>query len=300
MEPAILTRGLTKRYGKARGIESVDLEVRRGEVFGLLGPNGAGKTTTIRILLDMLRPSAGEASVLGLDPRRDGPSLRARVGYLPGEPGLAERMGVGDQLRYFANLRGGVEWARVEALAQRLDLDLAREVRALSRGNKQKVGLVQAFMHEPDLLVLDEPTSGLDPLIQQRFNALVRETAKRGATVFLSSHVLPEVEALCDRVGIIREGRLVAVETMEGLKARALRRVDARFATPPDLALLRDVPGVLEARVEGNHLRCAVRGETGALVKALARGDLVDLRVRDPTLEDVFLGFYGEEEPHAA
>jgi ABC-2 type transport system ATP-binding protein len=294
MEPAIVTRALTKRYGKARGIEGVDLEVRRGEVFGLLGPNGAGKTTTIRLLLDTIRPTAGEARVLGLDPRADGPRLRGRIGYLPGETGLAERMGVADQLRFFSNLRGGLGWPHVASLAERLDLDLGRDVRALSRGNKQKVGLVQAFMHEPELLILDEPTSGLDPLMQQRFNALVREAAKRGATVFLSSHILPEVEALCDRVGIIREGRLVAVETMAGVKARALRRVDARFATAPDAALVRDVPGVAEARVEGDRLLCAVRGETGALVKALARGDLVDLHVREPTLEDVFLGFYGE------
>jgi ABC-2 type transport system ATP-binding protein len=153
-------------------------------------------------------------------------------------------------------------------------------------------------MHEPELLILDEPTSGLDPLMQQRFNALVRDAAKRGATVFLSSHILPEVEALCDRVGIIREGKLVVVETMAGVKARALRRVDARFSFPPDPALVRDVPGVAEARVEGDRLLCAVRGETGALVKALARGDLVDLHVREPTLEDVFLGFYGQEDGH--
>ncbi|MEA3200818.1 MAG: beta-exotoxin transport system ATP-binding protein [Thermoplasmata archaeon] len=292
MDPAIQTRALTKRYGKSRGIEGVDLEVRRGEVFGLLGPNGAGKTTTLRLLLDFLRPTSGEARVLGLDPRADGPALRAKVGYLPGEPGLAERSSARVQLRDLADLRGGVPEARIEALAASLELDLDREVRALSRGNKQKVGLVQAFMHEPELLILDEPTSGLDPLMQQRFNALVREAAARGATVFLSSHILPEVEALCDRVGIIREGKLAAVDTMASVRARAVRRVEARYRGAADAALARDVPGVEDLAVEGDTLRCAVRGEAGPLVQALARGPLRDLRVREPTLEDVFMGFY--------
>jgi ABC-2 type transport system ATP-binding protein len=292
----IETEGLTKAYGRRRGIEDVTFQVRRGEVFGFLGPNGAGKTTTLRLLLDLLRPSAGRARVFGLDPRADATAIHARVGYLPGEMGLLERMGAREHLTFLSNLRGGVPRERVESLSARLDLDLDKPMRALSRGNKQKVGLVQAFMHEPELLVLDEPTSGLDPLMQQEFNRLVLEAKARGATVFLSSHILPEVENLCDRVGIIREGRLVAVEDVATIKAKAVRRVSARFEGRADARLLDGVPGVSDARAVDHTLTCAVQGPLGPLVKALAGADLVDLATREPTLEDVFLGFYAKED----
>lgn len=285
---------LTKTYGARRGIEDVTLDVRRGEVFGFLGPNGAGKTTTIRTLLDILRPTRGSATVFGLDARTGACEIHARSGYLPGELGLAERMTVGQQLEHLANLRGGVPKERVAALAKRFDLDLARPVRALSRGNRQKLGIVQACMHEPELLVLDEPSMGLDPLMQQEFNALVRESKARGATVFLSSHILPEVEALCDRVGIIREGRLVAVEEVSAIRRKAVRRVRATYAAPPSVALVEGVPDVRDAAVEGRALLCQVQGDAGPLVRALATQELVDLTVHEPSLEDVFLGFYGK------
>ena len=293
-EPVVACRSLTKTYGRARGVEEVTFDVRRGEVFGFLGPNGAGKTTTMRVLLDFLRPTSGEARVFGLDSRAGSDEIHARTGYLPGDVGLAERLTAREQLLYYGHLRGGVEPTRIEALARRLHLDLDRPVRALSRGNKQKVAIVQAFMHEPELLVLDEPTSGLDPLMQREFHALVKEARAAGATVFLSSHILPEVEALCDRVGIIRDGRLVEVDDVAAVKARAVRHVVARFASPPDASWAEGVPGVSDVKVDGAELSCAVRGGTGALVKALAARDLVDLATREPTLEEVFMAFYRE------
>ncbi|HET8682064.1 MAG TPA: ABC transporter ATP-binding protein, partial [Micromonosporaceae bacterium] len=220
-EPAIRTEGLVKTYGRNRGLAGLDLAVRTGEVYGFLGPNGAGKTTTIRLLLDLIRPTAGRARVLGLDPRADGVTLRRRVGYLAGDFLVNGRQTARELLTYLGNLRGGVPRAAVDALAERLDLDTTRQIAALSRGNRQKVGLVQAFMHSPELLVLDEPTVGLDPLLQQEFVAMVREARAAGQTVFMSSHVMSEVQQTADRVGIIREGRLVAVEQVEQLRERA-------------------------------------------------------------------------------
>lgn len=203
-EAAILTEDLTKRYGKHQALDGLDLVVRRGEVFGFLGPNGAGKTTTIRLLLDLIRPTAGRVEVLGMDPRRQGREVRRRVGYLPGKLALYDRLTGREVLTYLGHLRDGVDWAHADSLARRLDLDLNRPIGALSRGNKQKVGLVQALMHRPELLILDEPTGGLDPLVQREFHRLVREASGEGRTVFLSSHVLGEVERVADRVGIIR------------------------------------------------------------------------------------------------
>ena len=292
-EAVIRLHDLTKSYGTKRGIERVTLDVERGEVFGFLGPNGAGKTTTIRTMLDLLHPTSGRAEVFGLDSREGTDEIHARTGYLPGELGLAERMTVRQQLQFFANLRGGVPWERVESLATRFDLDMTRIVRNLSRGNKQKVGVIQAFMHEPELLVLDEPTGGLDPLMQQEFNDLVRETVARGATIFLSSHILPEVETLCERVAIIREGSVVAVEDVATVKRRAVRKVRATFSTTPNASILDGVPHASDAKIEGMDLVFNVQGEAGDAVRALAVPGLVDLTVHDPTLEDVFLGYYG-------
>ncbi|HET8682181.1 MAG TPA: ABC transporter ATP-binding protein, partial [Micromonosporaceae bacterium] len=220
-EPAIRTEGLVKTYGRNRGLAGLDLAVRTGEVYGFLGPNGAGKTTTIRVLLDLIRPTAGQARVLGLDPRADGVALRRRLGYLAGDFLVNGRQSARELLTYLGNLRGGVPRSAIDALAERLDLDTTRQIAGLSRGNRQKVGLVQAFMHTPELLVLDEPTTGLDPLLQQEFVAMVREARAAGQTVFMSSHVMSEVQQTADRVGIIREGRLVAVEQVEQLRERA-------------------------------------------------------------------------------
>jgi ABC-2 type transport system ATP-binding protein len=230
--PAIVTRALTKTYGRARGVADLDLEVRPGEVFGYLGPNGAGKTTTLRLLLDLIRPTRGSATVLGLDSHREGRAIRRRVGYLPGDLRLYVSLSGRELLDYFGHLRGAIPRERAEALARRLDCDLGREIRALSSGNRQKLGLIQAFMSDPELLILDEPTNGLDPLVQQTFYELVLEARAAGRTVLLSSHILPEVERVCDRVGILREGRLVAVESIADLRARAVRRVEIEFGTP--------------------------------------------------------------------
>jgi beta-exotoxin I transport system ATP-binding protein len=290
---------LTKSYGPNRGIVDVDFTVEPGEVFGYLGPNGAGKSTTIRLLLDLIRPTRGRLTIFGLDSRAKSVEIRRRIGYLPGDFRLYERMTGGELLTYFGHLRGlgGIE--RGKDLARRLDLDLDRRIKELSRGNRQKVGIVQAFMHEPDLLVLDEPTSGLDPLVQETFYELVNEATERGGTVFLSSHVLSEVQHMADRVGLIREGRLDLVDSVENLRARAFTHVEATFAEPPPPNAFTSVPGVQRADQDGAVVRFALEGEIDALLKALARFHVKALDVREADLEDVFLARYRGERPDA-
>lgn len=295
---ALTTSGLVKDYGRLRAVDGLDLEVRTGEVFGFLGPNGAGKSTTIRVLLDLLRPSAGEVRVLGQDPRRGGADLRRRIGYLPGDLAHTGRETAGEHLDHLARLRGGRGNARIAPLAERFGLDLSRPVRALSKGNRQKVGVIQALMHEPELLVLDEPTSGLDPLLQQEFLASVRELRAEGATVFLSSHVLGEVESIADRVAILRGGRLVSVDDVEALRARAGQRVEVELDrdVPPALAAALDaLPGVEAVTVVGARLTCLLRGEADPLLRTLAHVRVVRLVVRDRDLEDLFLDTYRDE-----
>ena len=301
-DPVILTEGLVKRYGRHPALQGLDLAVRPGEVFGFLGPNGAGKTTTIRLLLlDLLRPTAGTVRVLSQDPRTGGARLRRRLGYLPGELRLEGRQSAGELLTFLGNLRGGVASSRIHGLAERLELDLSRPLRALSKGNKQKVGLVQAFMHDPELLVLDEPSSGLDPLLQQQFLAMVREAREEGRTVFLSSHVLAEVEHVADRVAILRAGRLVATEAIEVLRQRALRRVELHFGAPVPAAAFQHLPGVRDVAVDGEVLRCVVEGSADALVKAAAQFPVVSLLSHEPDLEELFLAYYTQgREPRAA
>ncbi|MEV4702818.1 ABC transporter ATP-binding protein [Actinoplanes sp. NPDC049316] len=295
-DTAVLTEGLTKFYGPRRGIEDLDLAVHAGEVMGFLGPNGAGKTTTIRLLLDFLRPSRGSARILDLDPRRDKAAVHRRVGYLPGELVFPGREPARDLLRFLADLRGGVPWARIGDLADRLQVDLSAPVRTMSKGNRQKVGLIQAFMHEPDLLVLDEPTSGLDPLMQQEFLAMVRDARTGGQTVFMSSHVLAEVQEVADRVAIVRDGRLAAVERVESLGRRAVRSVEIHFADPVAAAEFDSLPGVSGVSVSGPVLRCTVDGRLDPLVKAAARHEVVDLLSSEPDLEETFLSFYYHSE----
>jgi ABC-2 type transport system ATP-binding protein len=294
---AVLTERLTKSYGRShsRGVVELDLEVRTGEVFGFLGPNGAGKTTTIRVLLDLIRPTSGRALVLGRDSRRETLAIQARSGYLPGElslyPGLTGR----ETLRYLANLRGGVDWDYVAALTERLDCDLDRKVADLSTGNRRKVGLIQAFMHRPELLILDEPTSGLDPLVQHEFYHLLDEAREDGQTVFLSSHVLPEVQRVCDRVAFVREGRLVAVEDVAELTGKAVREIEVVFAEAVPPSAFEGIPGVTDVHADGNQatsLRFTVTGSLDPVVKRLAGYPVVDLISRLPDLEDVFMTFY--------
>jgi len=295
--PVLSAEGLTKRYGSERGVTDLTFSVAPGEALGFLGPNGAGKTTTIRLILDFIRPTAGSVRVFGLDPRREGVRVHRRVGYLPGELALYERMSVEAYLRSFADLRGDVPWSSVQELADRLDLKLTKRIHELSHGNKQKVGLVQAFMHRPELLILDEPTQGLDPLVQQTFYAIVEEERERGATVFLSSHVMPEVERVCDRVGIIREGRLVTIADIGRLKARALRRIEFHFERPVPASAFGSLPGVKSVSVHGDSVLLSVEGPVDAVVKEAARHPLVSLETREPSLEEAFLAFYDPGQP---
>ena len=292
MEAVIRLEGLTKFYGKNRGVEGLDLEVYAGEAFGYLGPNGAGKTTTIRLLLDLIRPTSGRAVVLGSEPRRGGAALRRRVGYLAGDPALYRKMTGRQLLTYLGHLRGLNGLGPAELLAERLELDLSRPIGDLSRGNRQKVAVVQAFMHSPQLLVLDEPTSGLDPLMQREFYRLVAEAKAEGRTVFLSSHVLSEVERIADRVGIVREGRLVVVEGLDALKAKALRRLEIHFAGPVPRDEFAALPGVQEVVVEDGVLSCTAVGSIDRLVKAAARHEVTNLVSHEADLEELFLRYY--------
>ncbi|HET7723022.1 MAG TPA: ABC transporter ATP-binding protein [Propionibacteriaceae bacterium] len=286
---AIECHGLTKDYGGGRGLFDLDLVVGRGEIVGFIGPNGAGKTTTIRLLMDLIRPTRGTATVLGLDAHRDSLAIKRRVGYLPGE--LAEFPGAKARhvLALLAGLRGGVDPTRILALADRLQLELGRKYADLSHGNKQKVGLIQAFMHRPELLILDEPTLGLDPLVQREFWLLVREAAADGASVLLSSHVLAEVENGCDRIALIRAGRLIRAGSLAELRDLRTHRVDAVLTAPVPVGELALLPGVSEADVAGERVSCSVQGPVGPLVDWLAAHDVVELDSRELSLEEVFL-----------
>jgi ABC-2 type transport system ATP-binding protein len=291
---AVRTEGLTKFYGKRRGLEDLDLEIRSGEVFGYLGPNGAGKTTTIRLLLDVIRPTRGWARVLG--GRARDPGVRARIGYLPGELALEGRGRASDYLTFLGQLRGGVSKERIRDLADRLEADLSARMGQLSKGNRQKIGLIQAFMHDPELVILDEPTIGLDPLVQQEVLAMVRQVRTAGGTVLMSSHVLAEVEVVADRVGVVRGGRLVAVEDVAALRERAVRRIEFHFDAPVPEEAFRDLPGVRDVKIEGASLRCTIDGRPDALIKAAARFTVVHMVSADPDLEEIFLTYYSEEE----
>ena len=295
MVAVIETERLTKSYGPHRGIIELDLQVGEGEVFGFLGPNGAGKTTTMRILLDLIRPTSGRATVFGIDTTVDPVAIHQRVGYLPGEFDLYDRLTGADTIAYFANLRGGIDRAYVDGLVDRLDLDTSRRFREYSKGNKQKVGLVVALQHKPDLLILDEPTAGLDPLIQQTFFELVREAKAAGRTIFLSSHIIDEVDRTCDRVAIIREGRLVQVDTIEAIRHLAFHHVELTFSQPVTAETFSGLPGVQDAEADGDVVRMRVNGRIGAVIAAAAGHGLVDVVSREPNLEDVFLAQYGPD-----
>ena len=289
---AIAADRLTKLYGTDRGVTELTFAVDEGEVFGYLGPNGAGKTTTIRLLLDLVRPTSGSVRVLGLDPRRDSVALRSRLGVVPGDLRLYERLTGREIVRYFSSLRGAVPGLEVDALAERLDADLDRPVRSLSKGSRQKIGLIQALVHRPELLILDEPTSGLDPLVQEQVLDLLREAVAEGRTVFLSSHALSEVQRVADRVAIIRDGRLELVEDVESLRARALGRVVVSFAQLPPAGAFDGIPGVRETGRHGTVVTLALDGPADPLVKALARYEVVGLDSHEADLEDVFLALY--------
>jgi len=296
MAAIIRTEGLVKEYGRGarrlRALDGLDLEIAPGEVFGFLGPNGAGKSTTIRVLLDQLRPTAGHAEVFGTPPRAGGPRQRARIGYLPGELAMTGRATSGELLRHLSYLRGGAGEERIGELAERLSLDLDRPIRGLSKGNKQKVGVIQAFLHRPELLILDEPTSGLDPLLQHEFLAMVREAQADGATVFMSSHVLSEVEVIAERVAIVRAGRIVDLDDVATLRHHAGQRVELHFAEPVAAGAFDGLPGISDVEVADHHLTCLLRGEPDPLLKSAARFHVTRWSAEDRELEDLFLDHY--------
>ena len=291
----IATEELTKSYGPHRGIEDISLEVEAGEVFGFLGPNGAGKTTAIRTLLDFLHPTAGSARIFDLDTHRDSVRIRRRIGNLPGDFGYGKGATGREALDLLARLRGVSELGRAEELARRFRADLDRPLGQLSRGNRQKVGLILAFFHQPDLLILDEPTGGLDPLMREEFLALVGEERDRGRAVFISSHELSEVERVCDRVGIIREGRLIAVERVADLIGKTRRKVTVEFAAPVTLDELERLPGVTELSGDGGRVTFLVAGDLNPTLHALAEHAVTDLEIAHPSLEEVFLAYYRDE-----
>ncbi|MDX6689104.1 MAG: beta-exotoxin transport system ATP-binding protein [Solirubrobacteraceae bacterium] len=294
--PAIRTSGLSKDYGRGNGLFDLDLEVRTGEVFGFLGPNGAGKSTTMRLLLDLIKPTSGSATVLGLDSAGQSLEARRRVGFLPGDFELYPKLTGAAMLDYLAALRGGVDRRVRDRLAERFGAQLDRPVRELSTGNRQKLGLIQAFMHEPELLILDEPIAGLDPLVQQSFHALLAEVAAEGRTVFLSSHTLSEVERVADRVAILRRGRLVVVDSLENLRAVAVQRLEIEFAgSVPSAEAIRALPGVREASVQNAHLIVALQGSADPLVKAIAAHEVRWIRSHDDNLEEIFLHYYRDD-----
>jgi ABC-2 type transport system ATP-binding protein len=296
----IQTSNLTHRYGKFTAIKDVNLQVRRGEIFGFLGPNGAGKTTTIRTLLDFIRPSAGSATIFGLDSRVESVAIRERIGYLPGELTLLDNWTGVQYVRWLEEVHGSRNGSMAEAerLADRLEFDLKRPLKGLSTGMKRKMGLIAALEHKPELLILDEPTSGLDPLMQQVFHELMRETRAEGRTVFLSSHNLPEVEAICDRVGIIREGALEAVETMADLTHVSFRWMTLEFDGPPVADGFRDIDGISDLSVDGSALRMRISGhaDMDAVIKRAAQYSIEDIHIVQPTLEEIFLTYYGKKE----
>jgi ABC-type multidrug transport system ATPase subunit len=291
----IQTEKLTKYYGSHLGIADVDLEIAEGEVFGFLGPNGAGKTTTIRTVLDLIRPTSGRALVFGIESTADPVAIHRRIGYIPGEFTLYDRLTGGQTIEYFANLRGGVDRAYQKALIDRFEIDTRRRFREYSKGNKQKIGLVLALQHRPELLILDEPTSGLDPLVQQSFYALVHEAKAEGRTTFLSSHILSEVERTADRVAIIRDGRIAKVDRVEALRDLAHHQVELRFAGTVPIAEFEGLPGVSDVRADDHVLHLRVSGPITPVVRAAAHHELLDFVSREPTLEETFLAEYGHQ-----
>ena len=293
---AIRTEGLTKYYGKVRALEDLDIEIQPGEVFGYLGPNGAGKTTTIRTMMDEIRPTKGRASILGMDTHEKSVELRRHIGYLPGDLAMYPNLTGKDMLTYFANLRGGVDWAYVETLRERFDVDLSKKVGDLSSGNRQKIGLIQALMSKPEVLIFDEPSAGLDPLIQRELQKVMRVHADEGCTVFLSSHSLSEVQRVAHRVGIIRHGHLITVETVAALRSKAMRRVELELDREADPVVFAAVPGVKDVSVANHHVLMSFEGDMGALLNtATEHYAIVDINSQEADLEEIFLTYYRDD-----
>jgi ABC-2 type transport system ATP-binding protein len=294
--PAISLSKLTKRYGASRGVSDIDLRVEKGEVFGFLGPNGAGKTTTIRMLMDFIRPSSGEAKVLGLDCQQQPTQIHKRVGFLAGDMEMDPRLTGRQYLEYVSNLRGGVPWSKTQVLIDRLQCETDRKIGKLSRGNKQKVALVSALMDNPEVLILDEPTSGLDPIMQSEFNAIIREHRAKGKTAFISSHDLSEVEQICDRIGFIREGQLIAVQPLKELTKQAFKRVSVTLIGKPSKAEFQKIKDVTSVSITNQTIHLKLQGDVNPLLKVLSQHKIKDLSIQDANLDDIFMSFYESEE----
>ena len=291
--PAIHTEKLTKHYGEVRALIDLDLDVRMGEVFGFLGPNGAGKTTMIRTILDLIHPTSGRAEILGMDSHEMAVEIRRHIGYLPSDLSMYPNLTGRDMVTYFSNLRDGVDWSYVDELADRLQADLSKKVGDLSSGNRQKVGLILTFMSRPQVLIMDEPSTGLDPLIQREFQRMLREFAADGKGVFLSSHTLSEVQRVADRVGIIRNGHLVAVEAVDALRSKAIRQVDMHFTGPVDPATFEGVGGVRDLIVSNGRATMSFDGQMDELLRvATSNYTLVDISTQEADLEEIFLEYY--------
>ncbi|MEN2983611.1 MAG: ABC transporter ATP-binding protein [Dictyoglomaceae bacterium] len=291
----IETKNLTKYYGKYRGVIDLNLEIYEGEIFGYLGPNGAGKTTTIRLLLDLIKPTRGKAFIFGKDVNKE-KNIRAKIGYLPGELSLYDNLTGKEFLIYMGNLRKKIDFKFMEELSERFNCDLLRPIGTLSHGNKQKIGLLQAFIHRPSLYILDEPTLGLDPLIKMEFYKLISELRRDGNTFFLSSHILPEVERICDRVGIIKEGKIVAIEKIENLKKKALRRVEIHFSEKVPIESFSNLPGIKELTQEDNIIKFTVIGSLDPVIKRSSQFEVINIISHEPSLEEIFMSFYGKSK----
>ncbi len=293
---AIHTEGFTKHYGGVHALVDLNIDIKAGEIFGFLGPNGAGKTTTIRTLLDEIRPTAGKASILGLDTHKQAVEIRKHIGYLPSDLALYPNLTGKDTLTFFANLRGGVDWSYVNSLAERLNADLSKKVGNLSSGNRQKIGLVQAFMSKPEIFIFDEPSSGLDPLVQREFQNMMREVVKKGSSVFLSSHTLSEVQNVADRVGIIRQGKLAAIESISELKSKAIRRIELDFDAPVEASVFEAISGVRDVVLENHHVVLSYDGKIEDMLRVVMdKYELLDIRTQEADLEEIFLAYYRRE-----
>lgn len=288
-------KNVTKTYGSNRGVRNISLDVKQGSIFGFLGPNGAGKTTTISMLVDLLRPTKGSLNIFGLDTHKDGVAIRRRVGFLAGDFALDGSLTGWQQLTYFGNLHGGVNRQRAQQLAKRLDCNLSRQIKNLSRGNKQKVGLISALMHDPELLIFDEPTSGLDPLIQAEFNKILAEHQAQGKTAFISSHMLSEVQAICSEVGFIRDGKLIAVQKLDDLGKATTKHIHVVTTNDKLVKELRQLNGVKIQLHEGKSLNFTLSGDINALLKLLASHEVTDVTITEADLETVFMEYYGDK-----
>ncbi len=289
-------KGLTKFYKKNLGISNVSFEVNEGEVFGYLGPNGAGKTTTIRVLMDFIRSDAGTATIFGLDSFKHSREIHEKIGYLPGELSLYHNLKIEEYLNYFGNLKKKLDWPFIKEMAERLNCNLDQQIKTLSSGNKQKVGLIQAFMHKPELIILDEPTKGLDPLMQQEFFNLVEDVKSEGRTILLSSHVLSEVERVCDRVGIIRKGKIIAIEDIADLHRRRLWEVVIHFNDHVSIDAFSSLKNLRKISLDHKILKCRVLGNMDELIKCAAKHNIKTLSSHQPSLEEIFIAFYGEND----